>query len=250
VIMSREETCSLELDEFSKLTMTYTPEGFDELRNDIAIKGQLIPIVLREGKILDGRHRHKACVDLGIGVTYRDIGRVSNDMALDVVISNSLNKSTATDAAKVEAYLICKAKGIHNVDMSKVFHRLNINYIRKMSFIEKENPEYLQVLLNHNKIRLHNAEFDKIENYGTINSLWRTLKGNKKLANQVVEVVPDPVNTGNYSIDLESYFNNPAAELEYWELYTVAKNNGSNLHPDTLLGKKVASLVKHKYLSL
>lgn len=241
--------CKLKLDELSKLTMTYTQEGFEELKNDISLKGQLVPILLRDGKIIDGRHRYRACDELGLTVDYRELGLISDDEALDIIISNSLNKSTSTDAAKVEAYLMCKAKGIKNVDMSKVFSRLNINYIRKISFIAKANKEYLEVLLHQNKVRLYNAEFEKVEDYGTINGLWRTLKGNQKFGEQVVEVVPEPVSSKSYLVDLEEYFGNAAAESEYWDLFNVAKVDGTNLHPDTPLGKKVASLIKHKYCS-
>lgn len=245
-----KDTRNLMIDEFSKLTMSYTLEGFNELKKDIKDKGQLVPILLRDGKILDGRHRHKVCVDLGIGILYKELGCISDDEALEVVISNSLNKATSTDAAKVEAYLMCKAKGIKNIDMSRTFSRLNINYIRKIRFIEKENPEYLNVILHQNKVRLYNAEFGKVEDYGTVNGLWRTIKGNQRLAKQVVEIVPEPVSSGNHSIDLEEYFSNAAAESEYWELFNVAKASGANLHPSSELGKKVASLIKNKYSNM
>ena len=59
----------------------------------------------------------------------------------------------------------------------------------KISFIEKANKEYLEVLLHQNKVRLYNAEFEKVEDYGTINGLWRTLKGNQKFGEQVVQLL-------------------------------------------------------------
>ena len=240
--------CELLLDSFSALTMTYTQDGFNELKEDIKLNGLLVPLLLRNGSILDGRHRYKACRELGVKVKAVEIGEVSDDRALDIVISNSINKATDTDAAKVEAYLMCKAKGIKLKDMPKRFNRLNINYVRKLSFIESEGSAYLQIMLNHNKVRLYNKEFDKIEDYGTINGIWRTLKANKRLETAIVEIVSDPNSSQEYTMDIEEYFNNPSAEQEYWNLYDLAKGSGSNIHPDTLLGKKIAELIKCKYL--
>jgi hypothetical protein len=247
--ISPVDSSLLEIDELAKLTMTYTAEGLDELKNDIIANGQLVPVVLRDGKILDGRHRHKVCTELGLEMLCEEVGDISDENALTIVISNSISKVTNTDAAKTEAYLICKAKGIAKSDMPKTFSRLNSNYVSKLSFIEKENPEYLNVLLHQNKVRLFNCEFKKIEDYGTINGLWRTLKGNRKLTGQVTEVIPDPVSAKSHSIDLEEYFNNESAENEYWDVFNMAKNDGTNLHPNTALGKKVASLIKYKYSS-
>tara|TARA_B110000902_G_C14150012_1_gene529150 strand:- start:30 stop:797 length:768 start_codon:yes stop_codon:yes gene_type:complete len=240
--------CELELDPFSALTMTYTQDGFNELKEDIKANGLLVPLVLREGKILDGRHRYKACMELGTIVRYKEVGAINDNKALDIVISNSINKSTDTDAAKVEAYLMCKAKGIKLNEMHKKFNRLNINYVRKLSFIEKESSAYLQIMLKHNKVRLYSKEFDKVEDYGTINGIWRTLKSNKRLETAIVEVVNTPNSSQEYTMDIEEYFDNPSAEQEYWDLYDLAKGSGSNIHPDTLLGKKIAELIKCKYL--
>ena len=248
VELTYEEAKRLECDDLSKLTMTYTGDGFEELKSDIDKRGQLVPIQLRSGKILDGRHRHAVCLELGIGVVCEDLGDIGHDAALEVVVSNAIHKGTETDASKTEAYLMCKASGIAKTKMPSKFSRLNMNYVKKLSFIERENPEYLNVLLHQNKVRLYSMEFCKVEDCGTINSLWRLLKGNRRLSEKVVEVVAEPACSQEYSINIEEYFNNVLAESEYWDIYGIGKREGVSLHPSTILGKKVAALIKGKYL--
>lgn len=43
-----------------------TADEYAEMRDDMAENGLLTPIVLHDGKILDGRHRYQACRELGI----------------------------------------------------------------------------------------------------------------------------------------------------------------------------------------
>lgn len=240
----------LELDDYAKLTMTYTADGFTELKRDIQTNGLLVPIILRQGKVLDGRHRLKACGELAIDVHAEERGPLSDAEALNVVISNSLHKSTSSDAARIEAYLLCLAKGVKKKDMPKEFRRLNSNYVSKISYIEGANPEYLQVLLRQNAVRLYNKRFDKVEDYGTINGLWKALKSNAALEQSVSEVQHVSAEEGDFEISLEEYFNNPAAESEFWELYEIGRSNGVNLHPSSPVGSKILQLIKTKYVDV
>jgi len=54
-----------------------TPEEFKALKQDIAGLGVLEPITLLDGMILDGRHRYKACQELGINCPTRVVSDVS-----------------------------------------------------------------------------------------------------------------------------------------------------------------------------
>jgi hypothetical protein len=242
-----EDMVNLPLDPFSILTMTYTVEGFEELKKDIVKNGQLVPVVLREGSILDGRHRYRACMELGISIKYDEVGPISDELALDLVVSNSISKATGTDAAKVEAYLLSKAKGVKNKDMPGMFNRLNINYVRKLSYIESENPQYLQIMLKQNMVRLYNIKYDKLEDYGTINGIWKTLKGNKALEGKVVEVVSEHAHTPDYSVYIEDVMKTEAAEQEYWDMYELGKSVNITLHPESAFGRRVIDLINCKH---
>ena len=62
----------LEFHPIANIFPMMSSEEFAELRNDIKTSGQLEPVWLHEdGRIIDGRNRYKACVELGIEPKYR-----------------------------------------------------------------------------------------------------------------------------------------------------------------------------------
>ena len=56
----------MELHKFCEFFPPMPPEDFVDLVEDMRIRGQLAPIITYENKILDGRHRYQACLELGI----------------------------------------------------------------------------------------------------------------------------------------------------------------------------------------
>jgi hypothetical protein len=234
-----EDIQELELDPLAALTMTYTADGFTELKNSIKQHRQFLPITLRNGKILDGRHRTQACAELGIGVKYEETGDITDEEALDLVITRSINKAVGSDASRVEAFLLCQAKGVKLKDMPAYFKRLNKNYVEKMSYINKENPEYLQAILRQNEVRLYNRTFDKIENYGTLHGIYKTLKGNAQHKNRVIEVTPDSDDTTTHEVLIEDEMVSKEAVTEYWDLYYLFNIQ----HPSSPAGLKLKDLV-------
>ena len=55
-----------EVHKYAALTPEMSPEDFERLKADIKEHGQKTAIVVFEGKVLDGRHRLRACKELGI----------------------------------------------------------------------------------------------------------------------------------------------------------------------------------------
>lgn len=79
---------AFEVHEAAKLIRDMTEDEFTRLKADIKERGQLLPIIMLDGKILDGRHRYRACKELKI------LPRCTHDgsgMAPDVLV-RSLNE--------------------------------------------------------------------------------------------------------------------------------------------------------------
>lgn len=84
-----------------------TETELGELCKDIENNGLLTPIVLYEGKILDGRNRTMACLACGVEPRYK---QYSGDNPLSFVISKNMNRRHLSEsqramiAAKISAY--------------------------------------------------------------------------------------------------------------------------------------------------
>jgi ParB-like chromosome segregation protein Spo0J len=84
------------------LARTFPPmevEDFNKLKHDIRENGQREPIVLHEGKILDGVHRYNACCDLGMTPTTKSY---TGKDPLGFVISMNIHRRHLTAEKKRE----------------------------------------------------------------------------------------------------------------------------------------------------
>jgi hypothetical protein len=61
-----------EIHPLAELIPSMTPEEFADLRADIEANGLLSSITVFEDKILDGRHRYRACAELGVEPRFED----------------------------------------------------------------------------------------------------------------------------------------------------------------------------------
>lgn len=86
---------------------------YEALKGDIAAHGLREPITLCGGLILDGRNRHRACIELGILPDYRDYEGTS---PVEFVVSENLHRRhlTASQAGQIaveaEAFADAEAK--------------------------------------------------------------------------------------------------------------------------------------------
>lgn len=69
---ANEPPVSYEIHPLADLVPRMTLAEYEELRESIAANGLRVPILLHEGKVLDGRHRLQACQDEGVWPTFTE----------------------------------------------------------------------------------------------------------------------------------------------------------------------------------
>lgn len=87
-------SCELKPHPVSKILPEMPSAEFQEFVEDIKANGLREPIVLYEGKILDGNHRYRACVELDIEPETRNWD--GKGLAVDFVISMNLKRRHLT----------------------------------------------------------------------------------------------------------------------------------------------------------
>ena len=78
-----------EYHEIANIFPMMQDDEYERLKDDIAINGQLEPVVLYEGKVLDGRNRYKALCDIGLKTNFEEY---QGDQPLSYVISKNLHR--------------------------------------------------------------------------------------------------------------------------------------------------------------
>jgi hypothetical protein len=76
-----------------------TAEEYAELKADIKAHGLIEPITLYEGKILDGKHRYRACRELGLEIKTHT-WRSTDELPLDYIISENIKRRHLTTGQK------------------------------------------------------------------------------------------------------------------------------------------------------
>ena len=79
----------MQYHKFANLFPLIEGDEFEQLKQDIQKNGQLEPVWLYEGQILDGRNRYRACSSLGIEAETREY---EGDEPLSFVLSLNLHR--------------------------------------------------------------------------------------------------------------------------------------------------------------
>ena len=103
-----------EVLEFHPLAATFPLLGgpdFEALVDDIRTRGLLEPVTLREGQILDGRNRYRACREAGVEPRFREY---EGDDALGFVIALNLKRRHLNESQRAMA-----AARVANLDVGR-----------------------------------------------------------------------------------------------------------------------------------
>ncbi len=80
-------------------------DEFQALKDDIENCGQREPIIVLDGMVLDGWHRYRACIELGMKV--KQFGFGTGDDPAEFVISHNLHRRHLTPSQRAAAVVAC-----------------------------------------------------------------------------------------------------------------------------------------------
>jgi 16S rRNA G966 N2-methylase RsmD len=145
-------------------------QEFDDLCRDIAANGLLEPIWTYQGKILDGRNRYRACVQVGIEPQFREY---TGDNPLSFVISLNLKRrhlnesQRAVIAAKLANMRLGdnqhKKEGVQictpSISLEQAAELLNVSRrtVATVKAVEREAPELVEKI-ESGEMTAHEAE--------------------------------------------------------------------------------------------
>lgn len=145
----------MEFHEVANIFPLLTGTEYVVLREDIKSNGLIEPIVLYEGKILDGRNRYTACLDIGIEPQCEEYS--GKQSPLDYVISKNLHRRhlNETQRAVVASHLAKLSDGgnrkteqsanLHSETWQSAADKMNVSRrtVANVKAIERDAPELL-----------------------------------------------------------------------------------------------------------
>ena len=153
-IIYSEETMVKEKRQFHEVTQILPlmeKEEFEDLKNDISQHGLREPIWIdQNGAIIDGRHRYRACIELGIRPEYRVYG--SDSSLIIFVMSLNFKRRHLTQTQKafvaidVEAYYAREAK-MRQREAGKLYGEQRLKHEdgkQDLNLFDTEAPEVVE----------------------------------------------------------------------------------------------------------
>lgn len=80
-------------------------DEFEEFKEDIRQNGQQVPVLVQNGQIIDGRHRYRACHELGIELQVQEVPAGESVERLVISLNQHRRHLTASQRAMIAARL-------------------------------------------------------------------------------------------------------------------------------------------------
>lgn len=150
---------SVEIHADATILPSMTDEEYRSLVEDIRKYGQLVPATICQGKLLDGRHRMRACAELGIDLLVEDAG----DSDIDTVaMAYSLN---AKRRNLLPGQLAALGSDLANLKWGTNRYTEKVEILNRNSKNEDNEKAYTQaeaaVIVGTNQQRI--SEFRKVD---------------------------------------------------------------------------------------
>jgi ParB/RepB/Spo0J family partition protein len=160
-IMKEIELSGLEIHELANLSPKMTDVQYKSLVDSIKENGQLEPILLFKGKVIDGRHRVKALRELGSKtIKYRGLPpKTTYEEARAIVLATETRRhQTPTQKAIFAVYEYNKRKEqgikVKKTELAKEFGVSRRNLARAFSLEEYIPKDIMDLLFNGKKINI------------------------------------------------------------------------------------------------
>src|SRR5258705_856322 len=82
-------------------------EELDELAEDIKQNGQLLPIIVKDGLIIDGRNRLEACRRAGVEAEYQELG---GQDSIGLIFSANVERRHLTPSQRAMACVLIRGQ--------------------------------------------------------------------------------------------------------------------------------------------
>ena len=148
------QTNELALHKVALSTPKMDKQQYDALKADIDSKGQLDPVTLYRGKIVDGRHRWLILQDLGVPTIKTE--SVANNTTLtelqDLVVSKEMRRHETAGQLAIRAYRLSLEDGYTQASAAKSLgaDRKKVGLVKKITTIY-QRPDIIDGLFNGEK---------------------------------------------------------------------------------------------------
>lgn len=191
ILVETVKVSALTLHPEALTTPVMNEVSYNALKADIELKGQLDPVILFRGKIVDGRHRWLILQELGI--TMIKVTKLPNNTTLtqikSLVISKETRRHESAAQLGIRAYRLTQTEGLSQEAAAQKVGAAakQVSFAKKIDQLHKR-PDILELLFRGEKFpaAVPTNQFAMTESMNTIH-IWLVKNGSVKPVNPKVK---------------------------------------------------------------